>query len=222
MYAEVDERTAAGLLLCGKPTALSGNAASSDPTATTAIDVTHVAVGNIIFQEFRRVAMTVVSHRHKHLTGGVRRFLHSRYFLDGYRVGFFRKNVQPLIQRVNGNDGMQIVRRADIHIIKTFHLKQIVIISECGEILGEMIAFLERLDLGRQNITDRRKLHVVHSSVSAHVRTLGDTAETDQTNLIFLLHFQDHAFLFRFIYWIREFLFVFYISHYSTSYHFMQ
>jgi hypothetical protein len=28
------------------------------------------------------------------------------------------------------------------------------------------------------------------------VRALGDTAETDQSNLIFLLHFQDHAFLF--------------------------
>ncbi len=100
-----------------------------------------IAVVDIIFKELCGVAVAVVSHDHEYLTGAFRGFFHFRYFFNGNGVGLFRENVKSLVQRVNGDDGVEIVRLADVHVIKTLNVEQVVIVGKRGEVIGELIAF---------------------------------------------------------------------------------
>jgi len=68
MYAQIDQRTAAGLSLGGEPTAFSGNPTTTDPTTAATVDFPGVSGFDIPFHVLGIVVVSVVPHDHQHLT----------------------------------------------------------------------------------------------------------------------------------------------------------
>ena len=65
--AITDKGTAAGLSLCCEPTALAGDTATTDPTATTAVKITELACVSKLLEVLGVRIVTVISHAHENL-----------------------------------------------------------------------------------------------------------------------------------------------------------
>ena len=130
MNAEVDERTATGLLFSGKPTALAGDSATALPSATSAIYLTHLTVGNILLKILCGFTVAIISHYHKMLAALLSRCLHLECFLDGNCIGLFTENVNAFLKRINGYYRVHIVGGANINVIKSFNFKKLLVVNK--------------------------------------------------------------------------------------------
>ena len=123
----------------------------------------------------------VVAHDHQNLARFLGRLPHFQRFLHADRVRLLAENMQPRVQRVHRDNGMQVIGRADIHRVQPLGLQQLLIV---GENRGLAAQHLRRL-LGPllDDVADRDNLHVVHILVGGDMGPFGDAAVADDANV---------------------------------------
>ena len=185
MNAQIDQRTAAGLSLGGEPAALAGDTAAADPSAASAVDVAALAGGDDLLQVLGVGVVAVVSHDHENAVVLFACRLHFLRFLNGNGVRLLAEYVQTALHRVNGDDGMEVVRGGDVDGVKLFvvdHLLEIGV-SLCVEVVffdGVGGSFLD--DVAESDDFNAGIAQVAVEVMTAHA------AETDHTDTEFLFH----------------------------------
>ena len=158
VHAEVDQRAAAGLRLRGKPAALAGDSAAADPSAASAVDLAHVAVGDVFLHENGVAVIAVVAHDHENFSRFFGGGLHLQRLFHVDRIGLLAEHVTAVIKRADRDDGVEIVRRCDVDDVEVFfvdHFREIFIFVNAfyAEPHFGIIHF------GRDDIADGDDLH---------------------------------------------------------------
>ena len=178
MDAEVNQRAAAGLCLGGEPAALARNAAAADPAAAPGVQLAGLAVGDVFFQILRGVDMAVVAHDHQHLAGFFRSTLHLFGLFDVDGVGLLGKNVFAGFQRGDGDDGMQVVRRADVDTVDVRTVDDVLIV--CVDVSVREGAVAKRFCTFQNDIAEGDDLDGIgHFQVLRDVDGVADAAVAD-------------------------------------------
>ena len=179
--AEVDQRTAARLCLCRKPTALARDTAAANPAAAAGIELAGLAVGDVFLHVSRSVDVAVVAHDHQDLARFFLRTLHLQNLFHAHSVGLFAEHVLAGVQRGDGDDRVQIVRRADINGVDVVTGDDVEVVFVNVGVGDVLVADLFRpFD---DDVAERDHLDGVgHFDVLRNVAAAADTAVTDQSN----------------------------------------
>ena len=178
VYAEVDQRTAAGVGLVAEPAARA--AVSAEIGRLRVVDVAHRACGSKLADGVRVTAETAYKTDLQELSGFLGNCEHFFRFFGVHRHRLFADNICTAAESSDGRTLVRRVPRRDAYAVEVFLRHHFVVV---GVGTRDVVAFRIPLQLCFVNVASRNDFHTIRQcQIAAHMR-IADAAGTDDTNL---------------------------------------
>ena len=179
VHADVDQRSAAGLLAVGEPAAEHRDAAAAQPGGARVVGAPDLA-GRDDRGERLDVGAQAVVERHLEDAPGLARGVHHLLPLVAVaRDGLLAEHVQPALQRGDRDGGVQERRHGDAHRVEAGHVQQV---GPGGQPVLDGVLLAERLQQLRLLRGDGDDLDLVERGVRGQVLLPGP-AQADHPDL---------------------------------------